>query len=318
MGKVRAMLGHPSWPWIKRVGGGLFLLVVVGLLVRYARNVDWLRVKESVLALPHPVLLQALGFAVVSHAVYSLMDVVGWHYTGHHMRRYQVMLVSFISYAFNLNLGSLVGGIGLRYRLYTNHDVRYGNITRIVTLALITNWIGYILLAGLVFTIAPLELPPHFKVDSEELRMIGVALLSVAVLYLVLCGWSKQRSWEIRGHDVDLPTLRMALAQFAISGTHWMTMAAVPWTLLGGAIDYPTVLSVLLIAAMAGVMLHIPAGLGVTEAVFIALLSHRIPEHQLLGALLAYRAIFYLTPLVVGALLYAKVEMHARKEVTAS
>jgi glycosyltransferase 2 family protein len=318
MGKVRAMLGHPSWPWIKRVGGGLFLLVVVGLLVRYARNVDWLRVKESVLALPHPVLLQALGFAVVSHAVYSLMDVVGWHYTGHHMRRYQVMLVSFISYAFNLNLGSLVGGIGLRYRLYTNHDVRYGNITRIVTLALITNWIGYILLAGLVFTIAPLELPPHFKVDSEELRMIGVALLSVAVLYLVLCGWSKQRSWEIRGHDVDLPTLRMALAQFASSGTHWMTMAAVPWTLLGGAIDYPTVLSVLLIAAMAGVMLHIPAGLGVTEAVFIALLSHRIPEHQLLGALLAYRAIFYLTPLVVGALLYAKVEMHTRKEVTAS
>jgi glycosyltransferase 2 family protein len=318
MGKVRAMLGHPSWPWIKRVGGGLFLLVVVGLLVRYARNVDWLRVKESVLALPHPVLLQALGFAVVSHAVYSLMDVVGWHYTGHHMRRYQVMLVSFISYAFNLNLGSLVGGIGLRYRLYTNHDVRYGNITRIVTLALITNWIGYILLAGLVFTIAPLELPPHFKVDSEELRMIGVALLSVAVLYLVLCGWSKQRSWEIRGHDVDLPTLRMALAQFAISGTHWMTMAAVPWTLLGGAIDYPTVLSVLLIAAMAGVMLHIPAGLGVTEAVFIALLSHRIPEHQLLGALLAYRAIFYLTPLVVGALLYAKVEMHTRKEVAAS
>jgi glycosyltransferase 2 family protein len=318
MGKVRAMLGHPSWPWIKRAGGGLFLLVVVGLLVRYARNVDWLRVKESVLALPHPVLLQALGFAVVSHAVYSLMDVVGWHYTGHHMRRYQVMLVSFISYAFNLNLGSLVGGIGLRYRLYTNHDVRYGNITRIVTLALITNWIGYILLAGLVFTIAPLELPPHFKVDSEELRMIGVALLSVAVLYLVLCGWSKQRSWEIRGHDVDLPTLRMALAQFAISGTHWMTMAAVPWTLLGGAIDYPTVLSVLLIAAMAGVMLHIPAGLGVTEAVFIALLSHRIPEHQLLGALLAYRAIFYLTPLVVGALLYAKVEMHTRKEVAAS
>jgi glycosyltransferase 2 family protein len=318
MGKLRALLRHPSWPWIKRVGGGLFLLVVVGLLVRYARNVDWLRVKESVLALPHPVLLQALCFAVVSHAVYSLMDVVGWHYTGHHMRRYQVMLVSFISYAFNLNLGSLVGGIGLRYRLYTNHDVRYGNITRIVTLALITNWIGYILLAGLVFTIAPLELPPHFKVDSEELRMIGVALLSVAVLYLVLCGWSKRRSWDIRGHEVELPTLRMALAQFAISGTHWMTMAAVPWTLLGGAVDYPTVLSVLLIAAMAGVMLHIPAGLGVTEAVFIALLSHRIPEHQLLGALLAYRAIFYLTPLVVGALLYAKVEMHTRKEVAAS
>ena len=318
MSKLRAMLHHPWWPWAKRIGGGLFLLVVVGLLVRYARTVDWPRVKESILALPRPVLLQALGFAVVSHFVYSLMDLVGRHYTGHHMGKRQVMLVSFISYAFNLNLGSLVGGIGLRYRLYSNHDVRYGNITRIVTLALITNWIGYILLAGSVFTIAPLELPPNFKLDSEELRMVGVALLSVAVVYLALCGWSKRRSWEIRGHDVELPTLRMALAQFAISCTHWMTMAAVPWTLLGGAVDYPTVLSVLLIAAIAGVMLHIPAGLGVTEAVFIALLSHRIPEHQLLGALLAYRAIFYLTPLLAGAVLYVKVEMRTRKEVAAS
>jgi glycosyltransferase 2 family protein len=227
------------------------------------------------------------------------------------------MLVSFISYAFNLNLGSLVGGIGLRYRLYGNHGVRYGGITRIVTLALITNWIGYILLAGLVFTLAPMELPPSFRLDREDLRLLGVALVSVAVVYLLLCGFSKRRSWTIRGHEVELPTLRMALAQFCISGVHWMAMAAVPWSLLNGSVDYPTALSVLLIAAMAGVMLHVPAGLGVTEAVFIALLSHRIPEHQLLGALLAYRAIFYLMPLLVGALLYVKVEMRTRKHVPA-
>jgi glycosyltransferase 2 family protein len=229
-----------------------------------------------------------------------------------------VMQVSFISYAFNLNLGSLVGGIGLRYRLYGNHDVRYGNITRIVTLALITNWIGYILLGGLVFTIAPLEMPPQFKLDSEELRMIGVALLSVAIVYAGLCGLSKKRSFNFRGHDVELPSMGMSMAQFAISGVHWMAMAAVPWSLLNGAVDYPTCLCVLLMAAMAGVMLHIPAGLGVTEAVFIALLSHRVAEHDILGALLAYRAIFYLLPLLVGALMYVKVEMRTRKQVPAT
>jgi uncharacterized membrane protein YbhN (UPF0104 family) len=80
------------------------------------------------------------------------------------------------------------------------------------------------------------------------------------------------------------------MAQTGISCIHWMTMAAVPWMLLQGQVDYPTVLQVLLIGAIAGVILHVPAGLGVTEAVFIALLSHRIPEHQLIGALLAYRA----------------------------
>jgi uncharacterized membrane protein YbhN (UPF0104 family) len=52
--------------------------------------------------------------------------------------------------------------------------------------------------------------------------------------------------------------------------------------------------------------------------VFITLLSHRIPEHELLGALLAYRALFYLVPLVVGALLYLKVEVRARRHVPAT
>jgi len=136
---IRKVLQHPRWPLIKKVGGTVFMLVVVTLLVLYARNVDWPRVKESILALPRPVLLQALGFAVMSHFVYSLMDLVGRKYTGHQMGKRQVMQVSFISYAFNLNLGSLVGGIGLRYRLYGNHGMRYGNITRIVTMALITS-----------------------------------------------------------------------------------------------------------------------------------------------------------------------------------
>jgi hypothetical protein len=84
--------------------------------------------------------------------------------------------------------------------------------------------------------------------------------------------------------------------------------------LLQGQVEYSTALQVLLIAAIAGVMLHVPAGLGVTEAVFVALLSHRIPAHQLIGALLTYRALFYLTPLLAGALLYVTVEMRWRKE----
>jgi len=307
------MRQHWSWPWIKRALGVAFLAVVAFLLVRYARTVDWGEVRNSVQELPRDVLLKALGLAVISHVVYSLMDLVGRHYTGHRIPKRKVMQVSFVCYSFNLNLGSLVGGIGLRYRLYSRLGLRYGNITRIITLSMITNWIGYILLAGLVFTIFPLQLPPTWPLDSEELRLLGVGLLAFAIGYLGLCAFSRVRCWNVRGHDIDLPTLRLAVAQLAISCTHWTTMAAVPWMLLQGQVEYPTALAVLLIAAIAGVILHIPAGLGVTEAVFIALLSHRVPEHQLLGALLAYRALFYLTPLVAGALLYLKVEMRTRK-----
>jgi glycosyltransferase 2 family protein len=309
---------RPWWPWVKRALLAAFFLAVAYTLVRYARGVDWGEVKRSVMELPRSVLLMAVGLAVVSHLVYSLLDLVGRHYTGHRLGKRKTMQVSFISYAFNLNLGSLVGGVGFRYRLYSKLGLRYGQITRILTLSMITNWLGYILLAGLVFTIAPLQLPPHWRMDSEELRMLGVALLGVTAAYLILCAFSRQRSWTIRGHEIDLPTVRMAFAQLSISCTHWMFMAAVPWVLLQGQVDYPTALSVLLMAAIAGVILHIPAGLGVTEAVFIALLSHRVPEHQLLGALLAYRAVFYLLPLLAGALLYLKVEVRTRRHAPAA
>lgn len=316
--KLKQLLHHPAFPWVKRIFPFVFLAVVAVLLARVAHHIDWDKVRETVEHMPRQVLLQALGFAVVSHFVYSLMDLVGRHYTGHGLPKLKVMQVSFISYAFNLNLGSLVGGIGFRYRLYSQYGVRYGNITRIVTLSMMTNWLGYILLAGLVFTIAPMQLPADWRIDSEELQLLGVALLAFSIWYLGLCAWSKKRSWSIRGHEMEIPTLRMAFAQLGISCSHWMMMAAVPWALLQGNVDYPTGLQVLLIASMAGVLMHVPAGLGVMEAVFVALLSDRIPTAHLIGALLAFRALFYLFPLAVGALMYLTVEMKTRKEAAAT
>jgi uncharacterized membrane protein YbhN (UPF0104 family) len=78
--------------------------------------------------------------------------------------------------------------------------------------------------------------------------------------------------------------------------------------LLQTRVDYVTVLGVLMVAAVAGAITHIPAGLGVLEAVFLALLSDAVPAHVLLAALLAYRAIYYLVPFAVAAALYGVIE----------
>ena len=72
-------------------------------------------------------------------------------------------------------------------------------------------------------------------------------------------------------------------------------------------------LTVLLIGAIAGVVAHVPAGLGVFEFVFVALLSHVVSEGRLIAALLGYRAIYYIVPLMVASLLYLAMEMNAKK-----
>jgi uncharacterized membrane protein YbhN (UPF0104 family) len=306
------------WPWLKRALTGAFFLLVLALLVKYARGVDWREVRESLLELPRHVLLQAAALCALSHLLMSYFDLLGRHYTRHTLPAPRVMQVNFISYAFNLNLGSLVGGVAFRYRMYSRLGLGTGTITRVLTISMLTNWLGYLLLAGLVFVLAPLALPPDWKMDSEGLRLLGAVLLGAALGYLLLCGWSKKRVWTLRGHELVLPRPGMAIVQLAMSCTNWMLMAGAVWLLLQGRIDYASVLSVLLVAAVAGVITHVPAGLGVLEGVFVALLSHRLPEGQLLGALLAYRALYYIVPLLAAALLYLKVELRARKHAPAA
>ena len=63
---------------------------------------------------------------------------------------------------------------------------------------------------------------------------------------------------------------------------------------------------------MAGVITHVPAGLGVLEAVFVALLSHQLPQHELLAALVAYRVTYYLAPLAIAAATLLVMESRAK------
>ena len=304
---------RPWWPWTRRLLTLVFFVAVFALLVRFARNVDWDDVFASLLALPRPALLAAIGFALASHLLYSCFDLIGRRYTGHELATRKVMAVNFISYAFNLNLGSLVGGIAFRYRLYSRLGLDNGEITRILSMSMLTNWLGYMLLGGFLFLVHPLQLPPSWKLGNHGLQWLGAGLVLVAVAYFVACLRSGERVWTVRGHELFLPHWRMAGLQLAMSCLNWSLMGGAIFMLLQRQVPYTDVLTVLLIGAVAGVITHVPAGLGVFEFVFVALLSHQISEGRLIAALLGYRAIYYIVPLMIAALLYLVMELHARK-----
>ena len=102
-----------------------------------------------------------------------------------------------------------------------------------------------------------------------------------------------------------------------MAATNWALMAALLHALLPDALSYPTVLGVLLLASVATAMAHIPAGIGVLEAVFIALLGHLVPQPQLLAGLLAYRAFYYLGPLLLAVGAYLAFEARGRRRAPA-
>ncbi|EXU73482.1 lysylphosphatidylglycerol synthase domain-containing protein [Erwinia mallotivora] len=299
--------------WFKKVLTWLFFIAVTVLLVLYASKVDWQEVMEVILHYNRVAVLVSVALVAISYLTYGVYDLIGQAYCGHKLQKRQVMLVSFICYAFNLTLSTWVGGVAMRYRLYSRLGLDSRTITRIFSLSIATNWLGYVLVSGVVFSAGWVPVPAGWFIGAGTLRVIGVALLAFVVVWLAFCAFSPRRRWAVKGHQLALPSFRMAMLQFAVSGANWLVMGAIIWLLLAQKVDYPQVLGVLLISSIAGVIIHIPAGIGVLEAVFLALLSGEHLSHgAIIAALLAYRVLYFIAPLLLALVLYLGLESQAK------
>ncbi|WP_326541743.1 lysylphosphatidylglycerol synthase domain-containing protein [Pseudorhodoferax sp.] len=289
----------------------LFGATVLALLLSHAHKVDWRGAWEALQRYPLWLLAGVLAIATASHALYGCFDLVGRRFTQHRLPRLQAWSIGVTSYAFNLNLGSLVGGVGLRARLYAKAGLDQATISQVVALSLATNWLGYGLLAGGLFAAGAVALPAGAPIAPWALRALGVAMVLLVLGYVLACALARGRAWHVRGRAIHLPSVPLALVQLGLATLNWALMGAAMALLLGGDTPYATALAVLMAAAIVGVVMPIPAGLGVLEAVYLALLSGSVPHGRVMGAVLAYRALYYLLPLAGGLVLYAGLSRYA-------
>jgi uncharacterized membrane protein YbhN (UPF0104 family) len=133
-------------------------------------------------------------------------------------------------------------------------------------------------------------------------------MLVVSGLYVWLCvrRGGEQIIW--RGRNVMVPTVRVAAVQYALSLTSWSAIGAVIAWLLPD-VSWIVVMPVLLTSAIVGVISHVPGGLGVVETVFAVMLGDRVARPELIAALLAFRATYYLLPLLIAVLTYLYLEI---------
>lgn len=299
------------WVWARRAMNLVFFIMVPVFLLMLFRNMDWQEVSRGLRAYAVSTLALGALIALVSYLVFASYDLISRRYTGHHLPTRQVLPLAFVCYAFNLNLSSWVGGIALRYRLYGKLGLDGPTITKILSLGLITNWLGYLLIGGTVFAMGLPTLPDSVKLGATGLRLIGVAMIAVGLLYLLACRFAKKRTWQVRSSEIHLPSLRLALLQVTLGALNWSLMAGLIFLLLPAKVGFPTVLAILLISSIAGVITHIPAGLGVLETIFVALLQGQYSKGTLLAALIGYRALYFLMPLAIACVIYLVLEKRA-------
>jgi len=314
---VSVTVARHRWRRVRRVAFYAFLALVAFLLLRYARSVDWAAVGATLAGYGPGTLAVAVAITLASYLLYSCYDLAAKRYAHHDLPAPKIMGIAMVAYAFSLNVGALFGGAGFRYRLYSHAGLGLGTISRVVAFSIGTNWMGYLLLGGALFASGRVRPPPDWPVTGERLPWLGAAMLAAVAVYLIGCRLTHGRVFHVRGHHFRLPSVPLASLQLALAATNWALMAALLFVLMPGVltpsgVPYTAVLGALLIAAIASAIAHIPAGIGVLEAVFIALLGHEVPQPQMLAALLAYRACYYLGPLLVAIVGYALLETRRR------
>lgn len=299
--------------WLKRLLTLLIVAIVAYFVYREAREIDWPEVLSALRQYGGQSLLVALALAVPGMLACACFDLIGRHATDHELPISRVMLISFTGYFFSLNLGALIGGLAFRYRLYSPYGLATMKIGQIIGLSVLTNWSGYVLIAGGVLTFLPPELPDGWGPSAGVLRAIGATLLLVAAGYVALCAvkGGKVVSWH--GSDLRLPRLSVACLQFALSIVSWGSIGAILTWLLPGEVGWFTVMPVLMMSAVAGIWSHVPGGLGVTEVVFLTVLGHLVDRNSLLAAVLAFRVIYYLLPFLMAVGVYLYLESTARR-----
>jgi phosphatidylglycerol lysyltransferase len=304
------MGGEQIMKRLLKYGGPLLALALFAaalLLLRHElRHYSYHQVMNGLASLPKTSLLLALLLTALNYAALTCYDLLAFRYIGRPQPYSMVLLPSFTAFAFSNNIGmAALSGGSIRLRLYSAEGFSALEIAQIIGFGIATFWLGILAMGGTLFVLHPPAPPPGISLPLTSVRLLGLLMLAGAAAYGALS--FSGRGFTLRGLELKLPGPRLAAAQLLLSAADWALAAGVLYALLPAtaAFGYFDLLSVFMLAHVAGMISQVPGGLGVFETVIMVYAGRHTAPAQVMGALLAFRAIYYLLPLAAASALLA-------------
>ena len=260
----------------------------------------------------------AIVLAVAAYVALTGYDVLALRYVQHPLDYPRTGLASFIAFAFSNSVGlALLTGASVRTRLYSAWGLPTPMIGRIVAFGAATLWIGVFAVAGTALVAEPGTIAPLIGAPVWAATLAGIVCVTLVAVYLLWCTvW--REPLVIRGWSFAPPTLGIALGQLIVSTGEWLAAAGVLFALLpaGTGLSFPAFAGIFVVAQGLGLASHVPGGLGVFEGTMLVLVGQRVPPGDLAGALVAFRAVYYLFPLMGATVLLVGAEgLRHRKHI---
>lgn len=255
----------------------------------------------------------ALGvvFTAGSFLCLTGSEALAVRYTGRALPYPKIALASFTSLSIGHTLGFAVFSSGaIRYRFYAGWGLSAGDVGRIIVFCGVTIALGLATVGGLAAVIRPDLVGETFGIAPSAVVSVGLLLLITVAIYLALAAFV-HRPIRIRNFELPVPPLRLAVGQIAVATTDLLLVSAVLHQMLSATsdIDFFPVAAAYVTANTAGILSHVPGGLGVIEAVLLSL----VPGANVFGALVAFRAIYFLIPFFIGGLVFGLCEIVRRR-----
>jgi glycosyltransferase 2 family protein len=307
--------------WLRRVGPfvlGLVLVCVAAFLLH--RTLSRYRIEEieeSLSQIPPSRIALAGLFAAASYLCLTGFDWLALRFVGQRLPYRRVALASFCSLSLGHNIGFAALSSGaLRYRFYSRWGMSGESVAKVILFCGVTVGLGLIGLGGGVLLLRSALAAELTGLSRAAVLGMGFVCLMILTVYLALCAWLR-KPLRVRNWRFEMPSLRLGLAQTVIGPLNFACVAACLYeTLLAAAdISYFAVAAVYVIANVTALISHVPGGLGVIESVVLYL----IPEANAVGALIAFRVVYFLIPLCVGAPVFALTELfYGRRRLSAA
>lgn len=305
----------PLLPW---VGPVLVLVTLLMALLTVRRELDQLHLRAvlaGVQRVPAYAWLAALAATACSYLLLGGYDWLALRYVRRPLGVLRTWFVAFIAYAFGHNVGlPAITTAAIRLRLYSANGLGAPDIARITAFCSVTGTLGLATLLGIAALTEARPVAHALHIGSGLMQLCGVVALSGVAAYLL---WAADdaRRLEFRGWSLSAPGARLAMGQWLLGSADLALAAAALWWLLPPdvQVSYASFAGMYVAAVIAGIISHVPAGLGVFEAVLLLALPEAAPD-DLLGAMLAYRAVYYLLPLATAALLFGARELALQRK----
>ena len=238
----------------------------------------------------------------------SLYDYLALRYVGARVSWWKWMMAGMLGFAISNNAGNaVVSGGAIRYRLYTRWRISGGDILKMITFSGFTFFLGFsaIVIAG--YFLVPSHILDKSVGASVGINTLFIICTAAVLAYLAVTLFFQKKNIKIGKIKFMVPTTRTALLQILLGATDSILAGMVLYFCLMPFVHIPfgTYIGLFVIAQATGVFSQVPGGIGVFESIFLLALPDTVDKADIFGALLAYRIIYYVLPLIgVGGLFF--------------